>query len=1218
MPVSPGSSCPDDTPELIVDPDSDYDIVPSVIKTQLPSVPESKPFETEIALPAGAANLAPDDVLLDNQASVSVFKNLDLLSNIRPADIPCRISGVNKNSKALLCDRVGDFEGIKDIYACPDASANIVSFSETDAYCNNGYRKQLKEFYSIPPGGPEKRFPLRDGLYVYSHRRSEHPVYGPTVSENLQEFSVREQADAAKARDLFHRLAYPGAQSVTDMLNLGSIINCPVTSKDVARAHQIWGKHQIADLRGKTHRRTPEIVKVESIPRVISSEVVLNVDIMFVDSDAFLISVGTPLGITQVHELGRSKRARALESVRLKLNKQIAEFKSRKFQVIALNTDGEGAIYAMTKELQDQGIEVNPAGPGMHVPVIEIKIKEVKERSRGIFHSLPFSLAASLIVWLVYFCVSRINLVPHKSGFANISPTEAFLGRKTDYKRDLRCGFADYAECFDPYSDNTIRSRTHPAISLIPTGNRSGSVKFLSLVSGKVITRDQFVILPMPDNVIAHLNALAKLNREAPIVALDFSLSGSGNILDTPEDLFVYSDDPVVLLDEDRVISAEEAQVDPDVVVVEHAADITSDQLPGPVSSFSPVTQSPTTDSEDESPDREPEIVPAPASVEESIGSVPIPTPEASPELVPELSPTVHQYSTRSQSRGGGRVQWDRKTNLPVPINAERREQAYFAAKLRSRDHVFNISVKKAMANMSTEAITSMYKQIKQMVDKSVWVGKAPSFKHQKRVIRSFMFLKEKFLPNGDFDKLKARLVAGGHMQDRDSVDFEDTSSPTASLPFLFMIASIAAREGRHVRTFDIGGAYLNADISKQEILMELDQTASAILMQIDPSFEQYVRPNGTIVVELKKALYGCIESAKLWYDLLSATLRSKGYVQNPIDPCVFNKTVGNSQCTVVIYVDDLLVTCADLSLIDELETVLKTEFKEITKHDGLVHSYLGMEFDFADPGSVKVRMAGYTADTLKFSNTDGTAKTPAANHLFEVRQSVLLDDPKREALHSITAKLLYLAKRTRPDILLPVSFLTTRVQAPDEDDWNKLQRVLRYLNGTQDLGICLRADCPTNVTAHIDASYGVHIDGKSHSGMFVSLGSGPILVKSSKQKIVTKSSTEAELVALSDLASLVIWSRDFLLAQGEPAGPATVSQDNQSTMALAARGASVSERTRHINIRHYWMKDRVDSGDIQIMYTPTEDMIADIFTKPLQGERFFRLRDLLLNWSYA
>jgi hypothetical protein len=179
-----------------------------------------------------------------------------------------------------------------------------------------------------------------------------------------------------------------------------------------------------------------------------------------------------------------------------------------------------------------------------------------------------------------------------------------------------------------------------------------------------------------------------------------------------------------------------------------------------------------------------------------------------------------------------------------------------------------------------------------------------------------------------------------------------------------------------------------------------------------------------------------------------------------------------------------------------------------------------------------------------------------------------------------------------------------------------KLERVLKYLNGTPDFGICLKADSPTKILAHIDASYGVHIDGKSHSGMFVSLGSGPIMVKSSKQRIVTKSSTEAELIALSDQSGLVIWSRDFLVAQGETPGPAVIGQDNQSAMALADRGASVSERTRHIHIRHYWIKDRVDFGDIQIVYTPTEDMIADIFTKPLQGDRFYKIRAILLNWS--
>ena len=134
---------------------------------------------------------------------------------------------------------------------------------------------------------------------------------------------------------------------------------------------------------------------------------------------------------------------------------------------------------------------------------------------------------------------------------------------------------------------------------------------------------------------------------------------------------------------------------------------------------------------------------------------------------------------------------------------------------------------------------------------------------------------------------------------------------------------------------------------------------------------------------------------------------------------------------------------------------------------------------------------------------------------------------------------------------------------------------------------------------------------------MILTLGLGPLLVKWTKQKINTKSSTEAELIALSDLCSPVIWNREFLIAQGENLKPTTVYQDNQSTMALVNKGASTSERTRHIKIRYFWVKDQVDNGEIQIVYVPTEDMTADILTKPLQGEHFLRLRQLLLNWSY-
>jgi hypothetical protein len=183
-------------------------------------------------------------------------------------------------------------------------------------------------------------------------------------------------------------------------------------------------------------------------------------------------------------------------------------------------------------------------------------------------------------------------------------------------------------------------------------------------------------------------------------------------------------------------------------------------------------------------------------------------------------------------------------------------------------------------------------------------------------------------------------------------------------------------------------------------------------------------------------------------------------------------------------------------------------------------------------------------------------------------------------------------------------------------DDWKKLERVVKYLRSTPELGIIIRPDEGTVIQVHIDASFGVHhSDGKSHSGMFITTGSGPVLVKSTKQKIVTKSSTEAELVALSDLSSLGLWLRDFLLAQGENPQPVTVYQDNMSTLALINNGGSTSERTRHINIRYFWLKDRIDTGDITPVYRPTEEMIADFFTKPLQGEKFTLARKEVLNW---
>ena len=320
-----------------------------------------------------------------------------------------------------------------------------------------------------------------------------------------------------------------------------------------------------------------------------------------------------------------------------------------------------------------------------------------------------------------------------------------------------------------------------------------------------------------------------------------------------------------------------------------------------------------------------------------------------------------------------------------------------------------------------------------------------------------------------------------------------------------------------------------------------------------------------------------------------------------------------------VIHVDDMMITCVNTNSMNDFIDSLEKLYPGLTKHRDKVLNYLGMTFDFNVRGSVNITMQGYISDVLRgCEDIKGTAPTPAKPDLFQISNET--DDPlllpeEKERFHSIIAQLLYLSKRVRPDILTSVAFLTKRVLNPQRGDFNKLVRTIQYLRGTHDMGIVLEVQDPVSVYAYNDASYAVHPDMKSHTGCVISLGKGPIYAKSSTQKLNTKSSTEAELVGLSDCSNQVIWTRNFLIQQGYVMQPAVMYQDNMSTIQLIKNGRSNSEKTRHVDIRFFFMHDRVNSGDVSLVYMNTRDMTADTLTKPLQGEPFRVLRDKLLNW---
>ena len=241
--------------------------------------------------------------------------------------------------------------------------------------------------------------------------------------------------------------------------------------------------------------------------------------------------------------------------------------------------------------------------------------------------------------------------------------------------------------------------------------------------------------------------------------------------------------------------------------------------------------------------------------------------------------------------------------------------------------------------------------------------------------------------------------------------------------------------------------------------------------------------------------------------------------------------------------------------------------------------------------------------------------KTPATEHLFRIeKNSPQLDKRQAEHFHTMVAKGLFVTKRGRLDIAPTIAFLCTRVQRPTRQDWNKLSRMMTFLSQTKKDVLTLSCDGSGVIKWHVDASFAVHPDYKSHTGAVMALGKGAVISTSTKQKINTRSSTEAELVAFDDMVSKIQWSKLFLEAQGYEIRENIVFQDNMSAIQLEKNGlASAGKRSRHLNIRLFFMTDLIKRKELTVQYCPTEEMDADYMTKPTQGQTFVKFRNRTL-----
>jgi hypothetical protein len=541
---------------------------------------------------------------------------------------------------------------------------------------------------------------------------------------------------------------------------------------------------------------------------------------------------------------------------------------------------------------------------------------------------------------------------------------------------------------------------------------------------------------------------------------------------------------------------------------------------------------------------------------------------------------------------------------------------------------VITYSLNKGLKKFGARGEQSVMKEMKQLVDRECFNpiefnSLTPSEKA--KALESLIFITEK--RDGT---VKARQCADGRKQ-RDWLQREMSSSPTVSTESTLLTAMIEAEEERHVITGDVPNAFIQTDQPLRDkegdrTIMKMRGALVVILCNLIPEYQMFVVwENGqpVLYMHVTKAIYGLIESSLLFYKKWTQDLKAFGFEINPYDPCVANKMTKGTQMTVSWHVDDFKASHKDIKELRGFASWVQEKYgtlSEVKINWDKVHDYLGMKLDYRVKGQVTIDMIDYVDSMVQQFPQEclqgPTVASPWNENLFKVHdKSPLLPPERAEQYHSTTAQGLFLCKRARPDITAAIAYHTTRVRSPNRDDWAKLVRMMKWLKQTRKDCLTLRSDGTRRARWYADASFAIHADYRSHTGVACTLGQGSFNNISRKQGINTRSSTEAELVTADEAIGPMLWTGHFLEAQGYPLKENILYQDNRSAILLETNGRkSAGKRSRHLNIRYFFVADQVEKGHIRVDYCPTDDMWGDYHTKPTHGAKFKKFRDLIMN----
>ena len=465
----------------------------------------------------------------------------------------------------------------------------------------------------------------------------------------------------------------------------------------------------------------------------------------------------------------------------------------------------------------------------------------------------------------------------------------------------------------------------------------------------------------------------------------------------------------------------------------------------------------------------------------------------------------------------------------------------------------------------------------------------------EKNIVQCRWVFKKKIKPDGTVGSYKARLVAKGFQQ-KEGIDYNETFSPVVRFESIRTILAIAANLDLNVHHMDVTSAFLNGDL-EDEIYM------------YQP--EYFDVKNDNLVCKLNKSIYGLKQSPKCWNINLDNFLKKQGFSQSNADSCIYNKFDNNEIFIVAVYVDDLLLVCKSIDKINELKSCLNSSYK--MKDLGKLEYFLGVNVCQQNE-KIFIHQSTYVELLLdKYGLKDANSvSTPSDPSLTLEKATDKCKIFNTEIYQSAVGSLLYLCTKTRPDITFSVCNVAKFCSKPTFTHWSAVKRIFRYLKGTIDYGL-LYSKQDLNCIGYSDADWaGDKSDRKSTSGYCFKLSSSIISWRSSKQTCVALSTAEAEYVALATTVQEAVWIQELLKdLKLNSSGPMTINEDNQSAICIAKNSGNHA-KTKHISIKYHFIRDLIQKSIIKLKYCPTNEMIADLFTKSLSREKFLKLCSLI------